>query len=1326
MLPSRRKSASLAVLCVLSCLGLVALCPASLQGQYSPVYVSGPSSNRVDMVFMGDGYRAPPWPDLVTYQNDVQTLWTYLFGPQPPPIAPSPPPAPPPPINFDLYERAPYPQYRNFFNTWRIDVVSQDNGADNGSQSPPLRNTALNAGYGYGGGPQRFLYIDLDLGRSVLAQNLAGAPFPAEVPVVAVNDTPYGGGGGLFGYGPFAVYAAGDAFARQVALHELGHSFNRLGDEYDNPGAYTGSEPAAVNVSTDQTGAKWAPWLGYQDVPAVGVIGTNQGGLGSYTTGIWRPSADSKMRNVGYWSSSPGSGYPDSVYGVPFNAVCREKIILDIYSLVRPLDAWSPNAAPVIDSQNPLSVTVVDPAVIQVAWSIDGTPVASGGSFQIQNIIGQYGAGRYTVTARAYDADPNNWVTTRNRQLLEESVNWTVQLLGASTSRWAVATGGQWSLGGNWAGGVPNLVDAAASFLDTPAALARTITVDVPVIVGTLNFDNANAYTLVGAPTITMQATGGPAIINVAGGSHTISPPVFLASNTNVNVWSGTLALSGTVSGTGGLTKAGTGTLVLSNSSANLYGGTTTVAAGVLRANSGAGLSGASNLTFAGGVLEGLGNATFTPGLGVGAGQVQWTGSGGFSAFGGTMTVNIGGNPTPQTLTWGVGGFVPSGSDLVFGASSADNQTLFLNPVDLNGGTETVTVLDNPNTIADFATLAGGLSNGGLTKAGPGTLVLAAANNYTGPTTVNAGTLAYGASDVINPGNAVIVNGGTLDLQFFTGTVGVVTLNGGSIVGGTAAGLVSTVSYEMRSGTITAVLAGPAPLNKADPYGTVVLAAGANTYTGPTTIYGGALQAWEVGRTGLPPASNLTLAGGVLEGTGNVTFSRSLGQGPNQVQWTYSGGFSASGGVMTVNIGGNPTPDILTWGAGNFVPTTGGLVFGSLTADNETRFLNPIDLAGGVRTVTVNDNPDTNTDFATLADVLSNGGLTEDGPGRLVLAAANTYGGTTTIDGGGTLQANSGAGLPTDSNLVFIDGVLQGVRAVTFIRGLGIGRDQVQWMVHGGFSAYGGLMTVNIGGNSTPNTLTWNVGSFVPDFCELICGSDTADNETRFLNPIDLAGRTRTVRVDDNPSTNADFATLVGGLSNGGLTKEGTGTLTLTGANTYTGGTTVNAGTLLVNSPGSLAAGSTVTVAGGTLGGTGAITGAVNVLTGGTLAPGASVGTLTLGGALTLAGNALFEIDGTNAGQYDRVIGVTDLTYGGTLTIQTASLIGPFDLDLFDFTTRIGTATFTAITDAGGNYAPTDLTMNYSTGVLSGVPEPATMALLAFGGLGLILGRKRR
>lgn len=118
----------------------------------------------------------------------------------------------------------------------------------------------------------------------------------------------------------------------------------------------------------------------------------------------------------------------------------------------------------------------------------------------------------------------------------------------------------------------------------------------------------------------------------------------------------------------------------------------------------------------------------------------------------------------------------------------------------------------------------------------------------------------------------------------------------------------------------------------------------------------------------------------------------------------------------------------------------------------------------------------------------------------------------------------------------------------------------------------------------------------------------------------------------------------------GGLSKTGTGTLTLSGANSYTGLTRLDNGTLLLN--GTLAG--PVTVVGGTLAGNGAISNAVVVQAGGTLSPGASLGILTVTGPLTLAGTTRMELKKTTTGMgtsCDQVRGIGALTYGGTLSV---------------------------------------------------------------------------
>ena len=121
-----------------------------------------------------------------------------------------------------------------------------------------------------------------------------------------------------------------------------------------------------------------------------------------------------------------------------------------------------------------------------------------------------------------------------------------------------------------------------------------------------------------------------------------------------------------------------------------------------------------------------------------------------------------------------------------------------------------------------------------------------------------------------------------------------------------------------------------------------------------------------------------------------------------------------------------------------------------------------------------------------------------------------------------------------------------------------------------------------------------------------------------------------------------DLSTTVSGVIsgvNGSLTKTGNGTLNLTGSNTYTGATDVDAGILRVN--GSLASSLTTVHSGAALGGNGTLR---DTTISGTLAPGNSIGTLTVSGALTFAPGSTYAVELSSGGS-DRtnVTGVATL-----------------------------------------------------------------------------------
>ena len=345
----------------------------------------GPSSNRVNTFFLGDGYTAA---DISggTYTTHVQNYVNYMFANS---------------LNSD-----PFYRYRNFFNLYKVNVVSNQSGADE-PQNGVVKDTALDATYRYDGVTDRLLYINDAKANAALNAAIAGSGKTAQMKFVTVNDTIYGGGGGTY-----AAYAGGNSSALEIALHENGHSFSHLADEYGGfTTPYVGAEPTEVDVTKDPTGAKWSAWLGYND-PTGSVVGAYNGGR-YYDSGIYRPTANSKMRAL----------------GVPFNAVSREKIIQDIYTIVRPLDSYTSNSVALVDPPS-LDAVRVDNAVVDTQWSVDGVLDAAATGSSSLSVSGlALSLGHHAITLRAFDPtgfDPVNGWVRRQTNLLQENVAWDV------------------------------------------------------------------------------------------------------------------------------------------------------------------------------------------------------------------------------------------------------------------------------------------------------------------------------------------------------------------------------------------------------------------------------------------------------------------------------------------------------------------------------------------------------------------------------------------------------------------------------------------------------------------------------------------------------------------------------------------------------------------------------------------------------------------------------------------------------------------------------------------------------------------------------------
>jgi hypothetical protein len=129
---------------------------------------------------------------------------------------------------------------------------------------------------------------------------------------------------------------------------------------------------------------------------------------------------------------------------------------------------------------------------------------------------------------------------------------------------WQTDGDGDWNAGPNWnVGNPPSGVDVEADLLGAISS-THTISSATAITLGTLRFNNANAYVLSGAGSLTMQTSSGSALVDVQLGNHQIALPLTIASNTTFNVATGSsLTLTGAVTVNAGeaVTQTGPGSV---------------------------------------------------------------------------------------------------------------------------------------------------------------------------------------------------------------------------------------------------------------------------------------------------------------------------------------------------------------------------------------------------------------------------------------------------------------------------------------------------------------------------------------------------------------------------------------------------------------------------------------------------------------------------------------------------------------------------------------------------------------------------------------------
>jgi len=307
---------------------------------------TGPSKSRVDIVFVAEGYTAA---ERDKFLADAKNFLNNMLG------------------DANTRLNAPFSVYKNLFNASAIFVASAQSGTDQ-----PNNNISVNTYFDatQHGSDGRLLYGDF--GKVTTFVSGAVASDAHELTVVLVNTTLYGGAGGSIAWA-----SAGNISSAEVVLHEIGHSYAGLQDEYVDTSIasnYPLTDPgflASPHVTDSLSRIPWSDWIGYKD-GELGVVGTYQGGY-YRDTGIWRATQDSKMNHL----------------NKPFSAPEKEAFALKYYQSIGDYLSLSTTIPGIYQP------VVPDGSLLGFTWKINGTTVNTSD----KNYFDAYATGAYKTGA---------------------------------------------------------------------------------------------------------------------------------------------------------------------------------------------------------------------------------------------------------------------------------------------------------------------------------------------------------------------------------------------------------------------------------------------------------------------------------------------------------------------------------------------------------------------------------------------------------------------------------------------------------------------------------------------------------------------------------------------------------------------------------------------------------------------------------------------------------------------------------------------------------------------------------------------------------------